>query len=1296
MKRALIVLAALLLALGAALTAVLQTAAGRDLVLDAAQRLGGGRLQIGAASGVLAGPLRLDTLRYDDPELGLAIRGLELDWTPTALLLPGAVYLNLRIDELELNRRTLDASPAEPGPPALPDRLLPLTLVIERLSIGELRLAVDDQPRLTVHQLALAGSAGPDRLDLDSLSARIEAVGELRASAALQSDAAVIRLDHLRLRGAIHADAEGRLDRHSHELQARLTWKGLRWPMQGEPLIDSEAGELSAGGSLAATRFRGRARLGEETEVRLDGDYSEERLTASLDWERLRWPLRGEALADSPSGRLRLAGPLGALETDLEARLGEHTQLTASGHLDADRWQLEADWESLQWPLRGEPVLRSSSGRVIAGGAWDVAEFEGSAQLGDAQENAEAGSLSYRGRAAADALELDLQWERLRWPQAGEALLAGADGSLRLDGRPDAWRLQAGTALNLRDAPLRAELRADGDRDRATVHALRLDGLDGQAELVGSLDWTRAVASASARLDGLNPGAVLPSWPGSLSGEAELGADWSREPNWQLAWSLPDSRLRERPISSRGSASGNGERLRLTAAELLSGNSRLRIDGALWPELAAELVLESPDLRDLLPGVDGSASLNARIDGSWRLPALSAQGSLSDLRWAHYGIESADLRAEAGADGELTVQLSARALDLGYRFDSARVIGSGRVVDHRFRFEAEGPDGEAGATLSGKYDPEALRWRGRLADGRLDPTDFAAWAQEDPGALLVSPTEIALDPVCWSGDDGRLCTQFQWVPGSLHLASRVEALELAGLQPVLPVDWQARGRISGTASARFDDGQLASARAELASGAGLLRAGAESVLHFDAAHLRVEEAREGLRFDTGLELPDGRLGSRGTAGAAGRWQQRGLDGEVYADWPDIGALTLLSPELGEAAGALKGRFALGGTVGSPSLDGELTLADGEILLRTPNTRVRELAARVAADPDQGLRIVASGRVGEGRAELAGTLQPGDGRTRLKLTGDRLLAVNTAEARVVVSPDLELSFADGLLLVTGELQVPRADITPSRFADGGIRPSSDTLILRDGQPEPQGSELRLRSDVRVRLGDEVHFDGFGLDTRLAGGLRLRDEPGRLTTASGELRLVDGRYEAYGQDLSIETGRLIFAGGSVTNPSIELRAVRRPREDIVVGVQVRGPLRQPSLNLYSTPAMSNENQLSWLVLGRAADAGTSNAEQEVLGNAALALGLKGTSMLAERLGQGLGLDEISVGAAPGEPANQAQLTIGKYLSPRLFVSYGVSLFQPGHSLRLNYEIGRGFELQTETGTDSGGDLIYTIER
>jgi translocation and assembly module TamB len=240
-------------------------------------------------------------------------------------------------------------------------------------------------------------------------------------------------------------------------------------------------------------------------------------------------------------------------------------------------------------------------------------------------------------------------------------------------------------------------------------------------------------------------------------------------------------------------------------------------------------------------------------------------------------------------------------------------------------------------------------------------------------------------------------------------------------------------------------------------------------------------------------------------------------------------------------------------------------------------------------------------------------------------------------------------------------------------------------------------MQVHADVRVVLGRKVRFDGFGLKTRLEGSVRAIEEPGRPSSGRGEVRLVEGRYKAYGQDLEIESGRLLFNGGPLTEPAIEIRAKRKPSDEVEVGVLVRGTLDKPEFSLFSTPAMPRERQLSWLVLGRSLEeSGTGNDERAMLASAALSLGLSGTDFLAQNLRGGLGLDDISIGAEAGQQADQARFTVGKYLSPKLYVSYGVGIFQPGQVFKLLYDLGHGFKFSTESGVHTGGDLLYTLER
>ena len=142
----------------------------------------------------------------------------------------------------------------------------------------------------------------------------------------------------------------------------------------------------------------------------------------------------------------------------------------------------------------------------------------------------------------------------------------------------------------------------------------------------------------------------------------------------------------------------------------------------------------------------------------------------------------------------------------------------------------------------------------------------------------------------------------------------------------------------------------------------------------------------------------------------------------------------------------------------------------------------------------------------------------------------------------------------------------------------------------------------------------------------------------------------------------------------------------------GLQVRGTARRPETTVISTPAMETSEALSWLVFGRPLSTTTSN-ESEQLSATALALGAGG-NLVAQQLGAQLGLDEA--GVTDSRNLGGATFTIGKYVSPRLFLSYGVSLIGSGQVVTLKYLLTRGFDISIEQGNESAASLNWRRER
>lgn len=109
------------------------------------------------------------------------------------------------------------------------------------------------------------------------------------------------------------------------------------------------------------------------------------------------------------------------------------------------------------------------------------------------------------------------------------------------------------------------------------------------------------------------------------------------------------------------------------------------------------------------------------------------------------------------------------------------------------------------------------------------------------------------------------------------------------------------------------------------------------------------------------------------------------------------------------------------------------------------------------------------------------------------------------------------------------------------------------------------------------------------------MQIRARPGREMTANGGLD-VRGRYKAYGQDLTITRGQLVWNNNIVSDPRVNIRAQRRIA-DITAGIDVSGRAQSPRAQVWSDPVMSQSEALSYLVLGRKLATASSDENQQV---------------------------------------------------------------------------------------------------
>ncbi len=236
-------------------------------------------------------------------------------------------------------------------------------------------------------------------------------------------------------------------------------------------------------------------------------------------------------------------------------------------------------------------------------------------------------------------------------------------------------------------------------------------------------------------------------------------------------------------------------------------------------------------------------------------------------------------------------------------------------------------------------------------------------------------------------------------------------------------------------------------------------------------------------------------------------------------------------------------------------------------------------------------------------------------------------------------------------------------------------------------------------VRVTLGDRIQVKSGGIDARLTGNLDLKIlglKPEELS-ARGEVRLAEGSYNRYGLNLRIERGRFIYAGGTVDNPDLDILALRRSDDvekmyNIKVGVAIFGSLKNPKVKLYSQPAIKDEEILSYLVLGRPYDPKAGNLSLLLMGAGGLLAGDSVSTL--DQIKKRVGIDTVDIQSGSGD-MTKSMVTIGKYLTPQLYVSYGYGVFSEEQLVKARYRLSKSWEVESFRGSAMGIDLYYRID-
>jgi translocation and assembly module TamB len=1240
-----IALLALLLLLALGLWWLLGSNAGLNFALNRASGFTDGALSVRQASGRLAGPLELQGLRYADGKgLDVRIARAKLDLRLWPLL-----GKHLHVDMLDVQGVDVALPPPAPDEPDSGPLSLepPLAIRIDQAHVGGLVIRQDGHPLFTADSLDLAG-----RWD---------------------NQGAAIRT--LRLRSPQgHADVQGTValgDAYRGDGQASFAWTVQDTTYAGQLQARSDGARARL--DLALTRPMA-AKL--QLTLQQGGDWG---WTAALAAPRFDpAPLLGE-------------GALQSLAVDLKGS-GDRHGGTLNGAVDLDQWRLQL--APLRAQLNGDRSLLTLETLALS-----------SPQI--------KGRLEAHGQVRLNAEpiagDLRLAWQDLELPAelAGQAL--ASHGELDVRGSAEQFHAEGSVAIGPPGKLAQLAVNLDGTPRQVTLQTFDIRQPKGHLHAQGMLTLQPAFGwELAAEADDFDPGQLFAGWTGALDARLQTrGTLPSGHPDATLDLARLDGRLRGRAVKGSGKLHLAPTQVVDGTLSLASGSSTVSIQARPGSRNDVQVQLAVATLADWLP--DAGGQLHARIRVTGLPPALGVDGDVRG-RAVAYGTQRVgrlDLEAHvpdiSRPGGNL--QLDARDASLGgLAFDTLALHADGTEPAHRLTFAAHGR--QLSATLALHGGLTQTHWRGTLDTLELEPQGLPRWRLQAPATLDYDQGALALSELCLTAGDPLLCVQGnQDKAGNLAASYRLRELPLALLLNAagyadLPM--RADGSLHGQGTLKRSAAGALSGQATLASDQGSVtytQQAQQPLLAWSDFTVEADltPAHQQVVAHAALN-GGGRLDGRVTVDG----DTQALGGELALRLDSLAPLELLTGEVANVKGRLDGRFGFAGTLAQPAVTGQaaidgfaaevpafgLKLADGALVLRAPDAQHLELDGHV--------------RSGKGTLAIGGSYGlTAQAPTAITLTGQDVTVADIPAARVVMTPDLRVQRDAQGVQVTGAVALDSADVNLDRLPGGGATQASpDVVVVDEAGQEQAGAPLPISARVKVDLGRRTHLAGMGLDGRLTGTLTVIEQPGRATRGEGQVA-VGGTYKAYGQDLSIKSGKLLFASTPIDNPGLDIRAARslNPNATIdegqEVGLLITGTAQRPVLTVFSNPPMEQSDALSYLITGKPLSQ-VSGGEGNMVGAAAQALGSAAGDLLAKSIGSKMGIDEIGVSsneALGGESA----FTVGKYLSPRLYLSYGVGLFEPGQVITLRYRLSHRWNLEMQNATEfSRASLNYRLER
>ncbi|EGX6961859.1 MULTISPECIES: translocation/assembly module TamB domain-containing protein [Vibrio] len=912
--------------------------------------------------------------------------------------------------------------------------------------------------------------------------------------------------------------------------------------------------------------------------------------------------------------------------------------------------------------------------------------------------------------------DVEIKNVQAQWPLFGQSDYQVSVPSLAAKGSLDGYEVALETKASGKDIPaVDVALNGKGTLEQIDLESLVVKTLGGELSGKVMANWAAPINwQADLNLKNIQPGLQWKEAEGDISGNLSTSGSLTEQGGWQV--SLPkldiDGILRGYPLNVEGQLeasdkNGKGEDIQLTTQGLAlsHGPNQLSAKGKIDKQILMDVEVNFPDFAKSVPDLAGKMQGKVALRGSLKEPDINLALALNQINWQQQAnVETITLKGDVKPLPAPKANISLIANNITYddiKVDSADLEVSGDEKLHQLTLDVVSDLVSTSLEIEGTFQqkPEMI-WDGALRRLTLS-SQQGPWALQKSTAVKVNiDKQIAnVQAHCWLQAESSVClTEDISVGKSGQAKLAINDFDFDQIKQFLPSETKLQGSVNAQAFAKWAPEKKPEVTLSVNMPKGQVEQALEQPIKvgWESFNFKAALAKDKLDAEWLFDVKDNGDLSGKVSLLNVSSEKPTIDGKVSLSTFHLDFLAPLIGEYSLFKANMNTDLAISGDVMHPKVNGQFLI--DQMKLQGEVTPIDINSGQVVinfkghqADLDAGILTP------DGELNVTGDADWQDlqnWRTKARVFAKELNVDVPPMVKIKVEPDMTIDVTPQLAKIEGDINLPWGRIVVEELPPSAVGVSSDTVILdKNLQPvdDVAAMPFDVETNINIKIGDDFQLAAFGLKGGLKGSLNVTQKD-KGPFIVGEVNVVDGSYRSFGQDLLIKEGKILM-NGPPDQPYLSIKAIRNPdntQDDVIAGVQVSGPASDPSIEIFSEPAMNQANALSYLLRGQDID---GEAGGNAMTTTLIGLSLAKSGRVVGEIGEAFGVQDLQLDTAGS--GDDSQVTVSGYILPGLQVKYGVGIFNSLGEFTVRYRLMQDLYLEAVSGVDSAVDLLYQFE-